>query len=173
MKDIFSPATHLLWGHSGLQEPFQSCTQRTGSQWFLYNFIFHGFPAELLAGYIMNIILVVSFSCGKADKVLPLLSRTFLISHSLTLSFLQSPYWTFSPPCQYWPCSLDKWCILWFQCEVCIHLSCTLEVNMVATVLLGLVVLFAILAVKSTLFTDGRRSVTEMNRVCSYFAPPE
>jgi len=49
------------------------------------------------------------------------------------------------------------------------HFSCTLQVNTVATVLLGLVVLFTILAVKSLLFTNGKGSVSEMNRACSYF----
>ena len=70
--DIFSSAqfiTHQLWSHRDLQEPLQSFTQQTGSQWFLYNFIFHGFPAKLLAGYIMNIILfflVLYLSCWRS-----------------------------------------------------------------------------------------------------------
>ena len=56
-----------------------------------------------------------------------------------------------------------------FNVSFASHFSCTLQVNTVATVLLGLVVLFTTLAVKSLLFTNGKRSVSEMNRACSYF----
>jgi len=99
---------------------------------------------------------VVCFSSGKADKV--------LLCHSSFLSFVKS--------------SIDL--VVWIKDALCdlnisfdSHFSCTLQLNTVATVLLGLVALFTIMAVKRVLFTNGKRSVIEMNRVCSYFVPPE
>jgi len=96
--------------------------------------------------------MVVCFSSGKADKV--------LLCHSSFLSFFKS-----SSDLVVW--INDVFCDLNVSFDS--HFSCTLQVNTVATVLLGLVVLFTILAVKSLLFTNGKGSVSEMNRACSYF----